>query len=236
MALIKCPECGKVFSDRAAHCPQCGLPTSDALEMITSGPQPAAQPITPAAPAPPTAPAPASDTPAAPVTNTPSAPALQPQEPQAFREPELPENPAWMNYAPRYNEREQPKKQRNLLTLILIVAVIVLAIVCIALVFTTSGVLNNDEEDINADTVTTMQTLPPDTTPARVETPEAKPVIRTVVPEEVIPAESEEIEIEAPAATTNTPAAPAPPTPTHAPEPAPAPTTPATTTPTAPEG
>ena len=162
--------------------------------------------------------------------------ALQPQQP----EPELPENPAWMNYAPRYNEREQPKKQRNLLTLILIVAVIVLAIVCIALVFTTSGVLNNDEEDINADTMTTMQTLPPDTTPARVETPEAKPVIRTVVPEEVIPAESEEIEIEATTpsapATTNTPAAPAPPAPTHAPEPAPAPTTPATTTPTAPEG
>lgn len=34
MSLIKCPECGKVFSDRAAHCPQCGLPTSDALKAI----------------------------------------------------------------------------------------------------------------------------------------------------------------------------------------------------------
>ena len=233
MALIKCPECGKVFSDRAAHCPQCGLPTSDALEMITSGPQPAANTNTPAAPAPPTAPAPTTSATPSVAPDTPVA--FQPQEPQAFREPELPENPAWMNYAPRYNEREQPKKQRNLLTLILIVAVIVLAIVCIALVFTTSGVLNNDEEDINADTVTTMQTLPPDTTPARVETPEAKPVIRTVVPEEVIPAESEEIEIEA-----TTPSAPATtePTSTHAPEPAPAPTTntPAATTPTAPEG
>ncbi len=37
MSLIKCPECGKVFSDRAAHCPQCGLPTSDALQAIVAG-------------------------------------------------------------------------------------------------------------------------------------------------------------------------------------------------------
>lgn len=39
MSLIKCPECGKVFSDRAAHCPQCGLPTSDALKAILSSPE-----------------------------------------------------------------------------------------------------------------------------------------------------------------------------------------------------
>lgn len=38
MSLIKCPECGKVFSDRAAHCPQCGLPTSDALKSIVDEP------------------------------------------------------------------------------------------------------------------------------------------------------------------------------------------------------
>lgn len=36
MSLIKCPECGKVFSDRAAHCPQCGLPTEDALKVIVN--------------------------------------------------------------------------------------------------------------------------------------------------------------------------------------------------------
>ena len=36
MSLIKCPECGKVFSDRAAHCPQCGLPTADALKAIVN--------------------------------------------------------------------------------------------------------------------------------------------------------------------------------------------------------
>ena len=25
MALIKCPKCGKEFSDRALACPQCGM-------------------------------------------------------------------------------------------------------------------------------------------------------------------------------------------------------------------
>lgn len=34
MALIKCPECGKEISDRAASCPNCGCPVS---EMTTSG-------------------------------------------------------------------------------------------------------------------------------------------------------------------------------------------------------
>lgn len=26
MALIKCPECGKEISDKAASCPNCGFP------------------------------------------------------------------------------------------------------------------------------------------------------------------------------------------------------------------
>lgn len=34
MALIKCPECGKEISDKAAACPNCGCPVS---EMSTSG-------------------------------------------------------------------------------------------------------------------------------------------------------------------------------------------------------
>lgn len=29
MALIRCSECGKEFSDKAASCPNCGCPTSD---------------------------------------------------------------------------------------------------------------------------------------------------------------------------------------------------------------
>lgn len=29
MALIKCPECGKDISDRAAACPNCGCPIND---------------------------------------------------------------------------------------------------------------------------------------------------------------------------------------------------------------
>ena len=35
MALIKCPECGKEFSERAAACPVCGFPTN---EIITNTP------------------------------------------------------------------------------------------------------------------------------------------------------------------------------------------------------
>ena len=33
MALIKCSECGKEFSDKASACPNCGCPTS---EMVKS--------------------------------------------------------------------------------------------------------------------------------------------------------------------------------------------------------
>ena len=29
MALIKCTECGKEFSDKASACPNCGCPTSE---------------------------------------------------------------------------------------------------------------------------------------------------------------------------------------------------------------
>lgn len=32
MALIKCPECGKMFSDKAKCCPECGCPIEQALE------------------------------------------------------------------------------------------------------------------------------------------------------------------------------------------------------------
>ncbi len=61
MSLIKCPECGKVFSDRAAHCPQCGLPTDEALDAITDSrppvrqmpSPPAEQPQSPSSAAPP---------------------------------------------------------------------------------------------------------------------------------------------------------------------------------------
>ena len=34
MAMIKCTECGKEFSDRAVACPNCGCPTELVLEDI----------------------------------------------------------------------------------------------------------------------------------------------------------------------------------------------------------
>ena len=36
MALIKCTECGKSFSDKAAACPECGCPTEHVLKASTS--------------------------------------------------------------------------------------------------------------------------------------------------------------------------------------------------------
>ena len=33
MALIKCPECGKEFSDKAFACPNCGCPISEIRKM-----------------------------------------------------------------------------------------------------------------------------------------------------------------------------------------------------------
>ena len=37
MALIKCPECGRMVSDMAAACPQCGYPISSALKQRNTG-------------------------------------------------------------------------------------------------------------------------------------------------------------------------------------------------------
>lgn len=36
MALIKCPECGNTFSDKATACPACGCPTSEAVNAVAS--------------------------------------------------------------------------------------------------------------------------------------------------------------------------------------------------------
>lgn len=33
MALIKCPECGKMFSEHASKCPQCGMSLTDAIRI-----------------------------------------------------------------------------------------------------------------------------------------------------------------------------------------------------------
>lgn len=34
MAMIKCPECGKDFSDKASACPNCGCPVSEILSTM----------------------------------------------------------------------------------------------------------------------------------------------------------------------------------------------------------
>ena len=177
MALIKCPECGKIFSDHAAHCPQCGLPTNEALEIITT------ENLTTG-------------------TSESSIATQSEAETTANRSGAPWNNIGGTNiediqrgFPPRY-EQPEPKKQRNLLTYILIVAVIVLAIMCIALVVITSGVLNNNGDN-SADSITGIQSLPPDTTLIHMkEEPQTKPVILTEMQEE-LPVESEEIQPEA---------------------------------------
>ena len=36
MAMIKCPECGKEFSDKAPACPNCGCPISEVIKSASS--------------------------------------------------------------------------------------------------------------------------------------------------------------------------------------------------------
>lgn len=36
MSMIKCPECGKEFSDKAAACPNCGCPVSEAIKGLST--------------------------------------------------------------------------------------------------------------------------------------------------------------------------------------------------------
>ena len=36
MAIIKCPECGKEVSDRAAACPGCGYPINQGAQAVST--------------------------------------------------------------------------------------------------------------------------------------------------------------------------------------------------------
>ena len=64
MALIKCTECGKEFSDKASACPNCGCPTKDVLsELARSQETLEAEPKTAEPPAP--------ETPTTPVESAP---------------------------------------------------------------------------------------------------------------------------------------------------------------------
>ena len=44
MALIKCPDCGKMFSEYAVRCPNCGCPTKDAKAANIANDSPFSQP------------------------------------------------------------------------------------------------------------------------------------------------------------------------------------------------
>ena len=86
MALVTCPKCGTLVSNKAAACPVCGMPVADILAElngeaksapVTQPEQPAAEPVSPAAqPA-----SPAAQPAAEPVPPAPPAPAPSTEEP-----------------------------------------------------------------------------------------------------------------------------------------------------------
>lgn len=160
MALITCPECGKVFSDRAAHCPQCGLPTSEALKDIAAG--------NGGAPVPPLS----AETGQSAANPQPAAPPAPPKE----------------IYTRQDYDRLNPKPPKNgrrgsLTVYILIVAVVVLAIACIVMIVNSGGGSQNDYADPN-DSLGTVTTLPADTQPQQISAPQDPQPLSTPVIEE----------------------------------------------------
>lgn len=176
MSLIKCPECGKVFSDRAAHCPHCGLPIEDALKDIAAqngGVVPTVELENsgdPATSSSATEPA---------TTNNPSA---------EYTRQDYDHIPSSMPTPP-----QKPGRQGSLMMYILIVAVVVLAIVCIAMIANSgngSGDFGSDDDSIG-----TITTLPADTQPQQTQMMEdiqPEPVRAAEEPEPVFNEEGEE--------------------------------------------
>lgn len=190
MSLIKCPECGKVFSNRAAHCPHCGLPIEDALKDIAAqngGVVPTVEFEN------------SGDTGLAATANTgnknTSATSNQAagdtttnDQPVEYTRQDYDHIPSSMPTPP-----QKPGRQSSLMMYILIVAVVVLAIVCIAMI-ASSGNGNGDfgSED---DSIGTITTLPADTQPQQTRMMEdirLEPVRAAEEPEPVFNEEGEE--------------------------------------------
>lgn len=184
-----------MFSDRAAHCPQCGLSTDEVLKDSANQQQPVQQ-----------APIVANDSNAAP-NQSQVAPAPQPQtQPQ----PATPQSAA--SQQPDYRPRQQ-RTQNNAVLYALIAVVIVLALVCLVMLANNKfGSNTNSAED--SDSTSAIPELSADTMPsaAPVVTEQPQAVESVEEPEpDVLPEGSETEEIQntaAPATTTPAPAAP----------------------------
>lgn len=203
MSLIKCPECGKVFSDRAAHCPQCGLPTSEALQAIVN-------------------PAPQQSGESTPHDESQTTTTGQPQV-----QPSVTPTPV-TDFRP-----QSQRRPNNALLYVLICVVILLAITCIALIMhekfggSDEGALPSDSLEVAVDE------LAPDTIPTPVIEPKPVQVTpvedldvveETEVTPEKLPEIAEPTDPTAPAQPQAQPQQPAQPQPTPAPAPAQHPT------------
>lgn len=219
MSLITCPECGKIFSDRAAHCPQCGLPTADALKDIAA----ANGGVVPTVASIDNGQRQATDTAnnqgqsGQPATQSAPQPHAQNQQ-EEFTRQEYDNIPS-----PTPTPPEKPGRQGSLMVYILIVAVVVLAIVCIAMI-ATSGSGSSSDYSGEEDSLGTVSTLPADTQPQQTQ------MIEDIQPEPVPAMEEDEPEFteDAEPATTDG-SAPAEPSTSSSNSPAPT-STPTTTT------
>lgn len=179
MSLITCPECGKVFSDRAAHCPQCGLPTADALKDIAAQNGGVVPTVNTDDNSKPVAATTGNDSEApAQVAAGNSAPVGGQEKQPEFTRQDYDHIPSSMpTGSPRQGEAlergvstppDKPGRQGSLMMYILIVAVVVLAIVCIAMI-ANSGSGNAGDFDGDDDSIGTVTTLPADTLPQQTQ-------------------------------------------------------------------
>lgn len=161
MSLIKCPECGKVFSDRSHHCPQCGIDTASAIQAITGANRTAPSPFAAEA---------HQDTPAPqpqPVNSQP-----QPVNTQPLRQAPMAETPNEniqnFNAIPPSQQSEyhyytpQPKNKPSVGRILLYILLIVLicgGIFGITVMLDKSGLLNTKGTD---DSIEVAKPLPQD--------------------------------------------------------------------------
>lgn len=225
MSLIKCPECGKVFSDRSHHCPQCGIDTASAIQTITgankTAPSPFAEEAHQETHMPPTQPTPVPQ----------KTPVQVPQEEtneniQNFNQGFAPQQqPQYHYYTPQ--AKSKPNVGRILLYVVLIL-LICGGIYGITVMLDKSGLLNSSSAN---DSVEVIKPLPQDPSfdefdgfesdqPATETEEPAKPVEKKAVskpketkakdPEPTAPAEAPKSEVASPAPVEAPVSAPAP--------------------------
>ena len=157
MALIKCPECGRQFSDYSPNCPKCGMPTNIIKQRIGAPlskpvPQQAPQPVPQPQPAPQPRPQPKPQPVAQPQPVPQPQPAPQPKpqsEPQPKPQPVItpdPPEPEW---------EDEPKFGFKRLAIIVAGIAVLVGVIFAIRAFTSAGGGNGDAVDSVAATADT---------------------------------------------------------------------------------